>query len=167
MRNPCLCLGYCQLLHEALLNTWALGSDERVDSMTHTIDQSLAVKGFPYSKSYSDKLLPHPHQSSRTHGLRYPASSHDLDIGTTVLGSLQRRKRCCHYGISVGSGRSYDSGSEGGVVTAAVLHMQHQCGIQYLASSSVYCLSGRSIINRFSAVEASSADDVCTYLIIE
>ena len=99
--------------------------------MPHTIDQSLAVKGFLVQNlvqisSYRIFIGPVRHM-----GFDIPHHLYDLDIGTTVLGSLQRRKRCCHYGICIGSGRGYDSGSEGGVITSAMLHMQHQCGIQY------------------------------------
>ena len=99
--------------------------------MPHTIDQSLAVKGFLVQNlvqisSYRILIGPVGHM-----GFDIPHHLYDLDISTTVLRSLQRRKRCCHYGICIGSGRGYDSGSEGGVITAAMLHMQHQCGIQY------------------------------------
>ena len=99
--------------------------------MPHTIDQSLAVEGF-FAQNlvqicpYRILICPVGHMC-----FDIPHHLYDLDIGTTMFGSLQGGKCCRNDRISIGSGRSHDSGGKGGVVTTAMLHMQHQCGVQY------------------------------------
>ena len=57
---------------------------------------------------------------------------HDLDIGTAVLWPLKGRHGCRHGGIRIGTGGSYHTRRKGRIITAAMLHMQDQGGIQHL-----------------------------------
>ena len=55
-----------------------------------------------------------------------------LDIGSAVLRPFQGRHGCRNRGVSIGTGRGNDPGSERGIIPAAVLHMKDQGCIQHL-----------------------------------
>ena len=61
---------------------------------------------------------------------------HDLDVGAAVLGTLQGGHGRRDGGIGVGARRGDDPGGEGGIVAAAVLHVENQRRVQDL------CLRG-------------------------
>ena len=100
--------------------------------MAHAVDQARFVKGLLVQQIL--EILPHlvlilPVPYVLLHVLKH---LHHLDIGTAMLGTLQRGQGRRHTGVGVGSGGSYQVGSKGGVVTAAVLGMEGQTDIQHM-----------------------------------
>ena len=57
---------------------------------------------------------------------------HDLDVGAAVLGAFQAAKRRGHHRVGVRPGGGHYAGGEGGVVAAAVLHVQQQRDVQHV-----------------------------------
>ena len=100
--------------------------------MPHTIDQSCVVKSFlvkQCAQITADLVLVGPVVDDCLHILEH---FHNLDIGTTMLRSLQRADRCSDSRVGICSGGRYQMCGKCRVVTTAMLHMQDQGNIQKL-----------------------------------
>ena len=100
--------------------------------MSHTVYQSGSVKGFFVQNAdqiIADCLLI---CIVRTMLLQILKHLHNLQVGTAVFRSLQRRHGCRHCRIGIRSGGSHHMIGKGTVITAAMLCMKHQRHIQNL-----------------------------------
>ena len=100
--------------------------------MSHAVDQSRMVKGFLVQEFFqvgSHFFFIFPVFQNGHHLIKH---LYDFDIGAAVAGTLQRADRRRDHGIGVCQGRGYHMGGEGGVVTAAVLHVKDQSNVQNL-----------------------------------
>ena len=98
--------------------------------MAHTVDQALLVKGLPV----------HDLAQVIAHGVLIGGVSHmgahivhhvhDLDVGAAVFGAFQAGQCRRNDRVGIGPGGSDHAGGEGGVVAAAVFHVQQQGNVQ-------------------------------------
>ena len=91
--------------------------------MAHAVDQSCVVEGLPVKEPAQINgylLLVGPVPDLLFHFLEH---LNHLDVGAAVAGALQGTDGGCNDRIGIRQGRGDDVGGEGGVVTAAVLHM--------------------------------------------
>ena len=124
-------LGVGQLMHKVLEHHGA-GIAERIHRMSHAVDQALLVEGLPVHDLA--QILPH---GILVGGIRHMGADivhhvHDLDVGAAVLGPLQTGKCRRNNRVGVRPRGSHHTGGEGGVVAAAVLHVQQQGNIQHV-----------------------------------
>ena len=124
-------LGLGQLLHESLEHHGA-GVGQRIHRVTHAVDQPLAVKGLPVHDFA--KVGPHLVLVAGVFDIRTDIVHHlhDLDVRAAVLGAFQAGQRRRHHGIGVRPGGGHHPRGEGGVVAAAVLHVQKQRNVQHV-----------------------------------
>ena len=117
-------------MHEALEHLGP-GIREGIHRMAHAVDQALPVEGLLVQNLLQvgpDRVLVLPVGHI---GLNLPHHLHHLDIGSAVLGPLQGGQRRRDDGIGVRARGCHHAGGKGGVVAAAMLHVQHQSGVQH------------------------------------
>ena len=103
-----------------------------VDRVAHSVDQSLMIKDFAveHLREVRFHLLP----VGRVFHVRADVVHHlhDLDVRAAVFRPFQRGKRGRHRRVRVGARRRDDACREGGVVSAAVLHVEDQRRVERL-----------------------------------
>ena len=100
--------------------------------MSHTIDQSFLIKDL--SIQHLSKIGLHlvtitPVMHIFTDIIHH---LHNFDVGTAMLWSFQGRHCRSDGRICIRTGRSNHTGGKRTVITAAMLHMKHQCHIKHL-----------------------------------
>ena len=103
---------------------------ERIDGVAHAVDETRAVEGLlveDLAQIGCDLVLVLPVGDMRADVLVH---RHDLGIGTAVARALERADSRGVGGIRVGGRRRQHAASEGGVVAAAVLGMQHEHNVE-------------------------------------
>ena len=124
-------LGLGQLLHKALEHHRA-GVGQRVDRVAHAVDQALVVECL-LVQDLAEVVLDLVLVGLVADGLADVVDHlHHLDVGAAVLGAFQRAERRRHDRVGVRPGGGDHAGGKGGVVAAAVLHVQKQGGIQHV-----------------------------------
>ena len=118
-----------QLFHEALEHLGP-GVGQGVDGVAHPVNQALVVEGFFIEELVQVApdfffILEVGHI-----GLQVVHHFHHLDVGAAVLGALEGRQGRRDDGIGVGTRGGDHPGGEGGVVPAAVFHVEHQGDVQ-------------------------------------
>ena len=99
---------------------------ERVDGVAHAVDETRAVEGLlveNLAQVGCNLVLVLPIGDMRTDVLVH---GHDFGVGAAVARALERADSRGVGGIRVGGRRRQHAASEGGVVAAAVLGMQHK-----------------------------------------
>ena len=56
----------------------------------------------------------------------------NFNVGTAVAGAFQRTDCSCNNGVGIGERGGNNMGREGGVITAAMLHMKYESNIKKL-----------------------------------
>ena len=120
-----------QRMHCALQNLLTRVADG-VNGVTHTVDQALVVERLAVEQLFEiggDRVVVRPVAHVLLQILKHLKH---LDVCAAVLGTLERSQRRRDRGIGVGAGGGDNVGRKGGVVAAAVLHMQDQRHIEHL-----------------------------------
>ena len=120
-----------ELFHIALENPLS-GVGQGIDGVTHAVYKPLPVEGFlidDLREIILQSLLVRAVGDVQADVLHH---FHDLDVGTAVLGAFQGGHSRRDGGIGVGTGGGDDTGGEGGIVAAAVLHVENQRRVQDL-----------------------------------
>ena len=103
---------------------------QRVDGVAHTVDETRAVEGLlveDLAQVGCDLVLVLPIGDMRADVLVH---GDNLGVGATVARALERADSRGVGGIRVGGRRRQHAASEGGVVAAAVLGMQHEHNVE-------------------------------------
>ena len=103
-----------------------------INGMSDTVDQTGLVEGLlpkDLQKIGRDLIIILPVLDLLLHLVKHLLC---LDVGTAVLGSLQGAERCSHGGVGIRAGGGDYVGRKGGIVSAAVLSVEHQGDIQKL-----------------------------------
>ena len=98
--------------------------------MAHAVDQARMVEGLPVQEAVqimSDLVLVRPVLYLRLHILKH---LDHLDVRAAVAGALQGTDGRGHDGIGIRQGGGDHMGGEGGIVSAAVLHVEDHADIQ-------------------------------------
>jgi len=106
------------------------GVGQGIDGMAHSVEETFFIKDFAVQdagKIAADLVLIVPVGNIAADVLHH---FHDLDVGTAVLRSFQGGHRSGDCRIGIRSRRGDDTRREGGIVSAAVFHMEDQGRIQ-------------------------------------
>ena len=108
------------------------GVAEGVDRVAHAVDQALLVEGLAVDDA--GQVVVHGGFVGGVGdvGADVVHHLHDLDVGTAVLGAFQAGKRRRNDRVGIRPGGADHAGGEGGVVAAAMLHMQQQGDVQHV-----------------------------------
>ena len=124
-------LGVGKLMHKVLEHHGARVA-QGIDRVAHAVDQALAVEGFPVH-DLAQVIVHGALVGGVGHVLAHVVHHlHDLDVRAAVLGAFQAAQRRRHYRVCIRPGGSHHAGGKGGVVAAAVFHVQQQRNIQYV-----------------------------------
>ena len=118
-----------KLFHERLQNN---SSRIRfgIDRMANAVDQSCMVECVLAQQAFQitgNLFFVRPVLYFLLHILEH---LHYLDVRTAVTGTLQGADGSSHYGIGIRQRGGYNMGCKGGVIAAAVLHVQNHTDIQ-------------------------------------
>ena len=130
-----------QLLDVALEHALARVG-QRIDRVAHAVDEALAVEGLAVYDLFKVGLHLVPVLPVAHVGADVLHHLHDLDVGAAVLGPLERGHRRGDGGIGVRARGGDHARGEGGVVAAAVLHVQYERGVQHLGLGGGVALVG-------------------------
>ena len=101
-----------------------------INRMSHSVDQARLVECL-FVEQGGEVVFDFVPVMDVDMPLHIVEHAHDLDVGAAVLRSFEGAERCCDRGVGVGAGGSHDMGGEGGVVSAAVIGVDHQRKVKH------------------------------------